>query len=136
MDLAQVRFLLISNMSQDAAPTITNGAQFDVWWNTDETPTADLKIYRGQEGSLFHLLSLSADGAGGSYQIDGASTNSGGGILGLHDKYHLMGTEVKLDEADPFATPEIQFVLTQEAGYHFDPDCTAGTRWRVISSGC
>lgn len=134
--LADARILLISNLSQDAAPTITNDTQFDAWWNTDETSTPDLKIYRGHVGNIFHLLSLSADGNGGSYSIDGTATDSGGGALSLHAGYHVTGTAIGLDEADTYATPEIQFNLTDEAGYQFDPDCVAGSKWRVISSGC
>lgn len=135
-ELADARFLLISRLDQDAAPTITNDAQFESWWDTDETATPDLKIYRGHVGHLFHLLSLSADGAGGSYSIDGTATSSGGGTLSLHTNFHIVGTAVKLDEANTYATPEVQFNLTAQAGYQFDPDCTAGSQWRVISSGC
>lgn len=134
--LADARFLLISDLSQNANPTITNDAQFETWWNTDETATPDLKIHRGHVGGLFHLLSLSADGVGGSYSIDGTATNSGGGTLALHVQYHLVGTSIGLDEAGTYSTPEVQFTLTGEAGYQFDPDCPAGSQWRVISSGC
>ncbi|RMH07817.1 MAG: prepilin-type N-terminal cleavage/methylation domain-containing protein [Nitrospirae bacterium] len=134
--LADARFLLISHLSQDAAPSITTGAQFESWWDTDETATADLLMYRGHVGHLFILLSLSADGAGGSYAIDGSATNSGGGTLPVHTKYHLLGTSVGLDEASTYASPEVTFSLTEATGYRFDPDCAAGSKWRVISSGC
>ena len=123
-------------MTQDAGPTITNDTEFEAWWNTDETSTPDLKIHRGHVGNLFHLLSLSADGAGSSYAIDGTATNSGGGTLALHTRYHITGTPVELDEVDTFATAETQFTMTAEAGYQFDPDCAGGSQWRVISSGC
>ena len=135
-NLADARFVLITDLSQDANPTINNDAQFESWWNTDETPTPDLKIYRGHAGHLFHLLSLTADGSGGSYAIDGNTTNSGGGTLTAHLRYHLTGTTIGLDEANVYSVPETQFTLTAEAGYQFDPDCTAGSKWRVISSGC
>ncbi|MEE8124875.1 MAG: prepilin-type N-terminal cleavage/methylation domain-containing protein [Nitrospirales bacterium] len=136
--LADARFLLITDLNQNANPTITNDAEFENWWDTDETGTPDQKIHRGHTGHLFHLLSLSADGAGGSYAIDGTATDSGGGTLALHTRYHLTGTTVELDEADPFVVggAETQFTMTAEAGYQFDPDCAAGSQWRVISSGC
>ncbi len=134
--LADARFLLITNLLQNAAPTITTDAQFETWWDTDETATPDLKIHRGHIGQLFHLLSLSADGAGGSYSIDGTSVNSGGGTLAAHIRYHVIGTSVELDEANTFGTAEIQFTMVAEAGYQFDPDCPSGSQWRVISSGC
>ena len=134
--LADSRFILITNLTQNANPTITTDAEFETWWNTDETGTPDLKIHRGHVSHLFHLLSLSADGAGGSYAIDGTPTHSGGGTLALHTGYHITGTTVALDEANVFSTAEKQFVMTAEAGYQFDPDCTSGSQWRVISSGC
>lgn len=134
--LADSRFLLITNLSQNANPTITTDAEFETWWNTDETGTPDLKIHRGQFGHLLHLLSLSADGVGGSYTVDGTPTNSGGGTLASRVTYHITGTTVALDEASTFGTAETQFTLTTDAGYQFDPDCTSGSQWRVISSGC
>lgn len=136
--LADSRFLLITDLTQNANPTIITDAEFETWWNTDETGTPDLKIHRGHVGHLFHLLSLSADDAGGSYAIDGAPTNAGGGTLALHARYHLTGTTVELDEDDPFVplNAEKQFAMTADAGYQFDPDCTTGSQWRVISSGC
>ena len=135
-DLPDTRFLLISDLSQDAAPTITNATEFNAWWNTDETSLPDLKIYRGHVGNWFHLVSLSAEGDGGSYQIDGTSTNSGGGTLSWHSMYHLAGTPVGLDEADTYGTPEIQFSLASDIGYVFDPDCDAGSQWNPLGRGC
>ena len=136
--LADSRFLLITDLTQNANPTIVTDANFETWWNTDETGTPDLKVHRGHVGHLFHLLSLSADGIGGSYAVDGAPINAGGGTLALHTRYHLTGTTVELGEADPFVpgSAETQFTMTGEAGYQFDPDCTSGSKWRVISSGC
>jgi prepilin-type N-terminal cleavage/methylation domain-containing protein len=135
--LADSRVLLITNLTQNANPAITTVAEFETWWNTDETGTPDLKIHRGHVSHLFHLLSLSTDGAGGSYSIDvGPPINSGGFTLAAHTRYHITGTTVALDEADFFLTAEKQFVMTAEAGYQFDPDCTIGSQWRVISSGC
>ena len=134
--LADSRVLLITDLTQNANPAIITDADFETWWNTDETGTPDLKIHRGHLGHLFQLLSLSADGAGGSYTVDGTATNSGGGTLAPHIRYHMTGTPIALDEADTFATAETQFTLTAEAGYQFDPDCPNGSQWRVISSGC
>ena len=134
--LADSRVLLITDLTQNANPAIITDADFETWWNTDETGTPDLKIHRGHLGHLFQLLSLSADGAGGSYTVDGTATNSGGGTLAAHIRYHMTGTPIALDEADTFATAETQFTLTAEAGYQFDPDCPSGSQWRVISSGC
>ena len=135
--LADSRYLLITDLTQNANPTITTEAEFEAWWNTDETGTPDLKIHRSQVSHLFHLLSLSTDGAGGSYSIGiGPPINSGGFTLAAHTRYHITGTTVALDEADFFLTAEKQFVMTAEAGYQFDPDCTGGSQWRVISSGC
>lgn len=134
--LSDTRFLLISNLSRDETPSVTNDAEFESWWNTDEISTPNLKIHRGHVGHLFHLLSLSADGAGGSYSIHGTATNSAGGTLTLHTQYHITGTAVGLNEANTYTTPEIQFTLTNEAGYRFDPDCATGSKWRIIGSGC
>jgi len=136
--LADARFLLISDLTQDRNLNINTDALFNLVWNFDETGLPDVKIHRGHVGHLLHLLSLSADGAGGSYAIDGTATDSSGGTLALHTRHHLTGTTVELDEADPFAIggAETQFTMTGEAGYQFDPDCASGSQWRVISSGC
>jgi prepilin-type N-terminal cleavage/methylation domain-containing protein len=134
--LADARFILITHLAQNVNPSIVTDADFETWWNTDETGTPDLKIHRGHVGQLFHLLSLSADGAGGSYAVDGIPTDSGGGTLVPHIRYHLTGTTIGLDEANTFSVPETQFTMTAEAGFQFDPDCAAGSKWRIISSGC
>ena len=134
--LADTRFLLISHLEQNANPSIATDADFEIWWNTDETPTADLKIHRGHMGHLFHLLSVSGSGAGGSYAISGAAISSGGGLLTTHLRYHITGTAVGLDEDNTYSVPETQMTLTTDAGYQFDPDCASGSRWRIISSGC
>ncbi|HBP86836.1 MAG: prepilin-type N-terminal cleavage/methylation domain-containing protein [Nitrospira sp.] len=134
--LADARFMVITHLAQNVNPSITTDANFETWWSTDETGTPDLKIQRGHVGRLFHLLSLSADGPGGSYAIDGSPTASGGGTLVPHIRYHLIGTTISLDEANTFSIPEMQFTLTAESGFQFDPDCAAGTKWRIISNGC
>lgn len=134
--LADARFMVITHLSQNVNPAITNDAEFETWWSTDETGTPDLKIHRGHLGHLFHLLSLSANGAGGSYAVDGSPTDSGGSMLVPHTRYHFSGTTISLDEANTFNVPEIQFTLTTEAGFQFDPDCATGSKWRINNSGC
>ncbi len=137
-ELPDTRFLLISNLKADASPTITNGTQFDAWWNTDTTTTPDVKIYRGHLGKMFHLVSVSAVGDGGSFQIDGTATSSGGGRITSLGNYHLVGTPIELDEADTFSTgnAEIDFTLTSDAGYQFDPNCTTGSQWNALGTTC
>ncbi len=137
-DLPDARFLLISNVKADANPTINNSTQFDNWWDTDESTTPDLKIYRGHVGKLFHLVSISALGDGGSYRIDGTTTNSGGGRLTSHGNYHLVGTPVEFDESNNFSpgNHDFDFTLANDAGYQFDPDCTTGSQWAVLGTSC
>lgn len=136
--LADMRFLLISNVNSDASPTINNSNQFDTWWNTDETSTPDLKIYRGHISQLFHLVSVSAVGTGGSYRIAGTSTSSGGGTLSLYSQYHLVGTVVEFDESNNFSPGNIafSFSLTADSGYQFNPNCSGGYQWTVLGQGC
>jgi prepilin-type N-terminal cleavage/methylation domain-containing protein len=134
--LADARFVLITHLTQNVNPSILTDADFESWWDTDETGTPDLKLYRGHTGHMFHLLSLSAKGPGGSYKIDQTAIDSGGGTLPPHLRYHLTGTPVGLDEADTYGVPETQFTMTAESGFRFDMDCAAGSKWRVISSGC
>ena len=131
-----IRFLVISNVTADANPNISNATEFDTWWNTDETTTPDLKIYRGNVGHLFHLLSVSVVGAGGSYQIDGTTTNSGGGTLASHSAYHLVGTPGGLDTANAYGTPEVPLAITVNAGYQFNPNCASGPQWNVLGTEC
>lgn len=130
-DLDDARYLLISNLSSDAAPSITNATEFDAWWNTDETGIPDLKIYRGNLGRMFRLLSLTSNGIGGSYTIDGTTTNPGCSTLSDHTRYHLHGTPVGLDEASTYATPEVNFGLEKDITYQFH-SCgrAAGSQWR------
>ena len=129
LEVEDARVLLISDTSTDAAPTITNAAQFENWWGTSETP--DLHVHKDHIGTLFHQLSLSAAGNGGSFQIDGVSTNSNGGTLAAHIRHHLKGTIIGLDEADTYGTPEIQFALTEKVMYTFVPCLPVGSRWTI-----
>lgn len=129
-EIPDTRFLLISNVNADAAPTITNATEFDAWWNTDATATPDLFIERGNVGHLFRLVNLLADTTGGSYSIDGTVTNSGCGITLNHLRYHLVGTRVGVDEAIPYAVPEIQFIVHDDTTHHLNPCRPAGVQWR------
>jgi len=128
-DLPNARFLLISDLTQDASPTITNATQFDTWWTTATTP--DLNMYKANVGHLFHEVKLSAVGNGGSYQIDGGATNSGGATLANYSRYHVSGTVVALDEASSYGAPEVQFALTTNVSYVFVPCLPAGQKWAV-----
>jgi len=127
--LVDARFLLISNLSADAAPTITNATEFDTWWGTAET--ADLHIHKGTTGSLFSQVTLNATGKGGSYQIDGTTTNSSGGTLSNYSQYHVEGSTISLDEATTYGTPEIQFALTEDVTFTFVPCMPSGKRWII-----
>ena len=89
--------------------------------------------------TLFHLLSISAVGTHGSYRIHGTSTNAGnGGTLAMRATYHLGGTVVELDEDFSFSPGNFAFgfSLVSDAGYQFDPNCTVGTQWHVLGTGC
>ncbi len=136
--LSDARYLLISDVSVDASPVIVNATQFDAWWNTDETLTPDLKIYRGHVGNMFHLVSLSAVGDGGSFRIHGTATSSGGARLTSQGNYHLAGTAIEMDEADTFdpGNYEVGFTLTYDVGYQLDPTCSAGSQWHVLGDSC
>jgi prepilin-type N-terminal cleavage/methylation domain-containing protein len=129
-EVQDTRYLLISNVSTDVAPTITNAAEFDAWWDTDETANPDLFIERGSVGHLFRLVNLLADTTGGSYSIDGTITNSGCGITLNHLRYHLVGTRVGMDEALPYSVPEIQFIVHDDTTHHLNPCRPAGLQWR------
>lgn len=134
--LGNARFLVISNLTVDAAPNIVTAADFDTWWNLDETPTPDLKLYRGHIGDLLFNVNLSASGVGASFRIDGLTINAGGGVL-AHDRAHVLGTPVALDESDPYdGTPELQFSLANHVGFQFRPECPAGMRWKPQGTGC
>ncbi|WP_447969413.1 type II secretion system protein [Nitrospira sp. M1] len=134
--LEDAQFLLISNLNADAAPTITNAAAFDAWWDTDESTTPDLKIHRGQVSHAFNLLTLQASGSRGDYKIDGVSTNWDCHLQPelTHTRYHLNGTIVALDEESPYTTPEVQFSLARDTGYRYNSCHVAGTRWRIDST--
>ncbi|GJL65881.1 MAG: hypothetical protein NPIRA05_08520 [Nitrospirales bacterium] len=144
-ELVDARFLLISDRGVDVNPTITNAAEFESWWETAadldddkdkdkdaDASTSDLHIYHGNLANTFLRVNLTATEDGGSFQLDGTTTNSGGGLLADYTRYHLPGTMLSLDEADTYGTPELQFVLTGNVSYQFDPLCEAGFQWRVV----
>ena len=135
-ELPDTRVLLISNLTRDESPTITNATEFETWWAADQSTTPGLHVHRSNVGFLFHLLTINQDGDGGSYQLNGTGTNSGGGPLALHSNYHLRGTSIKFDEADTYSSPKVQFALTTNTAYWFDPNCTTGKQWNPISPNC
>ncbi|MDR4461572.1 MAG: hypothetical protein MRJ67_13825 [Nitrospirales bacterium] len=105
--LINARFLLISNLAQDAAPAITTHASFETWRNTDESTTPSLTIYRGTVSHLFYTVSLFSKGNGGSFSIDHQPIHSNGALLPTHDRYHLIGTLIGLEEDDSDNTPDV-----------------------------
>jgi type II secretory pathway pseudopilin PulG len=135
-ELPDARVLLISNLTRDESPTITNAAEFETWWATDESATTGLHINRSNVGYLFHQLTIDQDGNGGSYQVNATATDSGGGPLALHSNYHLTGTSIQFDEADSYSSPEVQFALTTNTTYWFDPTCTIGKKWNPLNPVC
>ncbi|GJL70000.1 MAG: hypothetical protein NPIRA06_26350 [Nitrospirales bacterium] len=135
-ELVNARFLLISNLSQDAAPAITTPASFETWWNMNESTIPPLTIHRGTVSHLFYTVSLIPKGNGGSFSIDHQPTHSNGALLPPHGRFHLMGTEIGLDKDDSYNIPNIDFALTTNIGYWFDPLCVANKRWNPLSSSC
>ena len=136
VELPDARVLLISNLTRDESPTITNASEFEIWWTTDESLTTGLRIHRSNLGNLFHQLTIDQDGNGGSYQINTTSTDSGGGPLALHSRFHLTGTSIQFDEADSYSSPEVQFSLTTNTTYWYDPACTPGKQWNPLDPDC
>lgn len=136
VDLVDVQFLLITNLTRDEVPGITNATEFDAWWDSDASATPGLFIYRGTLTEMFYRFRVHAGVSGGSHQIDGVTINSGGGILAPHDRYHLRGTSIRLDDQDPYGTPEITVSLVASEAYTFctpvwqrsvNPTCQAFT---------
>jgi len=139
-DLTDFRFMVITDLTQDVNPNTNNAANFDSWWDTDDSINPDLLIYRGTIKPLLYLVSLSAVGEGGSYRIDGNKTSAGGsGTLATYGQYHLKGSLVELSEDDNFGGGSgvtISFTLTADAGYQWDPNCSDGTKWHVLGAKC
>ena len=136
-ELVNARFLLLSHLTQDVAPTITSPAEFDTWWTANESLVPNLRIQRGNVGYLFYSLSITPEGNGASFFISAApSTDSGGGLLPTHNAFHLAGTLIGFDEATSYALPEVRFALTANTAYWFDPLCVANKRWNPLAPPC
>ena len=135
--LVNARFLLISNLIQDAAPVITTPAEFETWWTMDESLVPNLHLHRGNMGPFFHSLTITPQGNGASFFIDTApSTDSGGGLLPTHNAFHLLGTMIGFDEDTTYSVPEVQFSLTTNTAYWFDPLCSTAKQWNPLDSNC
>ncbi len=136
-ELVNARFLLLSDLSQDLAPTIATPAQFDTWWTTNETLNQDLHIHRGNIGHLFFSFAITPEGNGASYFVsNNPPTDSGGGLLPAHNAFHLVGTLIGLDENTFYAVPEVQFALTTNTAYWFDPQCAVTQQWNPLDPTC
>ena len=127
-ELVDTRFLLITNLTQDAAPTITTPAEFETWWTTDESLTPNLHIHRGSVGHLFYSLAITPEGNGASFFISTTPPT--------HNAFHLVGTTIGFDEATTFTLPEVQFALTTNTAYWFDPLCPATKQWNPLDPPC
>jgi type II secretory pathway pseudopilin PulG len=136
-ELVDTRFLLITNLTQDASPTITTPAEFESWWTTDESLVPNLHIHRGNVGHLFYSLAITPEGNGASFFVSTTpATDSGGGLLPTHNAFHLVGTTIGFDEAGTYSLPEVQFALTTNTAYWFDPLCTATNQWNPLDPNC
>lgn len=135
-ELVNARFLLISNLAQDAATAITTPASFETWWNMNDSTTPSLIIHRETVSHLFYIVNLIPKGNGGSFSIDHQPTHSNGALLPTHGRLHLLGTEIGLDEDNSYNTPDIAFSLTTTTGYWFDPLCVATKQWNPLSPPC
>jgi len=136
-EMPNARFLLISHLTQDAAPIITTPAEFESWWAMDDGGIPNLLIYRSNVGHLFYSLAITPTGNGASYLISTLpAIDSGGGFLPTHSAFHLMGTTVGFDEDTTYAIPEIQFALTTHTAYWFDPLCPTTKQWNPLDPIC
>lgn len=136
-ELLNARFLLLSNLTQDVAPTITTPAEFESWWTTNESLVPNLHLHRNDVGHLFYSLAITPEGNGASYFISATpTTDSGGGLLPTHSAFHLVGTIIGFDEAVIYSLPEVQFALTTNTAYWFDPLCSATKRWNPLDPSC
>jgi len=135
--LVNSRFLLLSNLTQDVAPTITTPAEFETWWGMDESATPGLHIHQGNIGQLFYSLAITPQGNGASFFINTTpATDSGGGLLPTHNAFHLLGTMIGFDENTTYSVPEVQFALTTNTAYWFDPLCSTAKQWNPLDSNC
>jgi type II secretory pathway pseudopilin PulG len=135
-ELLNARFLLLSDLTQDVAPTITTPTEFETWWSTNESTTLNLLLHRENLGNLFYSLSITSQGNGASFSINHVSTDSNGALLPAHGGFHLIGTEIGFDEDNSYMTPDILFSLTTHTAYWFDPMCVAANRWNPLAPPC
>ncbi len=136
-ELVNTRFLLLSNLSQDVAPTITTPAEFEAWWTTNESLVPNLRIDRRNIGNLFYSLGITPQGNGASFFINfPPPIDSGGFLLPTHNAFHLMGTTIGFDEDSTYSFPEVQFALTTNTAYWFDPNCSTGKQWNPVLPNC
>jgi hypothetical protein len=136
-ELVDARFLLLSSLAQDVAPTITSPGEYEFWWTMNERLVPHLHIHRGNAGHLFYSLTLTPLGNGASFFISAPpATDSGGGAFPTHQAFHLVGTMIGFDEAASYNIPEIQFVLTTNTAYWFNPLCVATKRWNPLAPPC
>ncbi len=136
-ELVNARFLLLSNLSQDAAPTITTSTEFETWWTTNESTVANLFLHRGNIANLLYSLTVTPQGNGASHFVSHTpTTDSGGGLLPTHNAFHLLGTMIGFDEDTTYSIPEVQFALTTNTAYWFDPNCSSGKQWNPVLSNC
>lgn len=134
--LVNARFLLVSNLVQDAAPTITTPAEFDTWWTTNESLTPNLHLHRSNVGHVFYSLAITPLDNGGSFRVNNASVNAGVGPLPTYSSFHLLGTIIGFDENNTYDVPEVRFALTTNTAYWFDPNCSTGNQWNPVLSNC
>jgi hypothetical protein len=135
-ELVNARFLLLSDLTQDAAPTATTPIEFENWWSTDERATPNLLLHRENIGNLFYSLSITPKGNGASFSINQLPTDSNGALLPAHGGFHLIGTEIGFDEDNSYITPDILFALTTNTAYWFDPLCVTNRRWNPLDPPC
>ncbi len=136
-ELINARFLLLSNLTQDVAPTITTPAEFETWWTTNESLVPNLHLHRGNAGHLFYSLAITPKGNGASFFVSTApATDSAGGLLPTHSAFHLVGTTIGFDEDPTYLFPEVQFALTTNTAYWFDPLCSATGQWNPFNASC
>ncbi len=136
-EMPNVRFLLISHLTQDAAPIITTPAEFETWWAMDERVIPNLHIHRSNVGHLFYSLGIAPTGNGASYLISTIpAIDSGGALLPAHNAFHIVGTTIGFDESPAYTFPEVQFALTTNTAYWFDPFCPPTKQWNPLDPIC
>lgn len=135
-ELVNARFLLLSDLTRDVAPTATTPTEFETWWSTDDLTSPNLLLHRGNIGNLFYSMSITSTGNGASFSINQVATDSNGALLPAHGGFHLIGTEIGFDEDNSYVTPDILFALTTNTAYWFDPLCVANKRWNPLAPPC